>query len=81
MRWVRIELGLDELLDLSDFLLRDLQLMRDPPEFMLAELGQELGHNLICVRPRYAAFVEVLDLDRKALAQVACANPDGLLRL
>ncbi len=78
---MRIELRLDELPDVGHFLLRDLQLVRDAAELVLAQLGQELGHDLVGVRPRDAAFVEVLDLDRQALAQVARADADRLLRL
>ena len=61
--------------------LRDLELVGDAAELVLAQLGQELGHDLERVRLRQAALFEMGDLDRQALAQVARADADRLLGL
>ena len=55
--------------------------MRDSDEFVLAQLGQELAHDLTRMRLTPAALFEVVDLHQQTLAQVARADADGVLGL
>ena len=78
---MRVQLVLDELPGVGDRLRRDLQLVGDSGELVLAELGQELADDVARERLAEPALVEVIDLNQQALAQIARADADRLLRL
>src|SRR5437773_11539448 len=78
---VRVQLGLDELPCFGCRLGGDLELLSNAAELVLAQVRQELSHDLAGIRLKQAALFQVSDLDEQAFAQISRPDADRLLCL